>query len=128
MSTFKIGDYVTAFYKTGKYAGEITQIRPNGYIVVKTLAVLKHPMQGDLHHPKDIEVDFFHERKALSYREQTNVPGNMVKSFTDEMPEYQESLQQSINRMRTELEADSTEWAKRSLACLDNLEKEYFRS
>ena len=55
MSEHAIGDLVIAHYKTGKYVGEITNIRSNGYIVVKILAVLKHPMQGDLHHPKQTE-------------------------------------------------------------------------
>lgn len=30
---FKIGDKVTAIYKTGKYIGEVTDIRPAAYLV-----------------------------------------------------------------------------------------------
>ena len=125
MREWQIGDNVTAFYKTGKYAGEITQIRPNGYIVVKTLAVLKHPMQGDLHNPKQADVDFFHERKALAYLEQTNVPSNMVKPFEGEIPSYKASLASSIVTLKEELQEDRSEWAARSLECLGRLELEY---
>lgn len=50
------------FNKTGKYIGEITGIYPDHY-VVRTLAVLKHPMQGDLHHPKETDVAFFTKEK-----------------------------------------------------------------
>lgn len=125
MSEWQIGDYVTAFYKTGKYAGEITQIRPNGYIVVKTLAVLKHPMQGDLHNPKQADVDFFHERKALAHLEQTNVPANMVKPFEGEIPPYKASLARALVTLKEDLREDPSEWAARSLECLRRLELEY---
>ena len=125
MSEWQIGDYVTAFYKTGKYAGEITQIRPNGYIVVKTLAVLKHPMQGDLHNPKQADVDFFHERKALAHLEQTNVPANMVKPFEGEIPPYKASLARALVTLKEDLRKDPSEWAARSLKCLGRLELEY---
>ncbi|KMY43311.1 kinase [Bacillus sp. FJAT-27916] len=125
MSELQIGDYVTAFYKTGKYAGEITQIRPNGYIVVKTLAVLKHPMQGDLHNPKQADVDFFHERKALAHLEQTNVPANMVKPFEGELPPYKDSLAEALSVLRRDLREDPSDWAARSLECLERLESEY---
>ena len=125
MSEWQIGNHVTAFYKTGKYAGEITQIRPNGYIVVKTLAVLKHPMQGDLHNPKQADVDFFHERKALAYLEQTNVPANMVKPFNEEMPDYKDSLAKALAVLKEDLREDPSDWAARSLECLERLESEY---
>ncbi|TKJ07484.1 kinase, partial [Bacillus cereus] len=49
--TFEIGEIVTGIYKTGKYIGEVTNSRPGSY-VVKVLAVLKHPVQGDLHNVK----------------------------------------------------------------------------
>lgn len=125
MSELQIGDYVTAFYKTGKYVGEITQIRSNGYIVVKTLAVLKHPMQGDLHHPKQADVEFFHERKALAHLEQTNVPAKMVKSFKGEFPAYKDSLAEALSALRADLREDPSDWAARSLECLEKIESEY---
>ncbi|WP_461611780.1 kinase-associated lipoprotein KapB [Cytobacillus kochii] len=126
MSELKIGDKVTGIYKTGKYIGEITDIRPQSYLV-RVLAVLKHPTQGDLHHPKEVDGVFFQERRALAYREQTNVPLKMVKPFTEEIPDYQVSLQDAIEKMRTELLSKSTEWAEKSLVNLKSLEKDYFK-
>ena len=78
----KIGDIVTAINKTGKYIGEVTEDRNNAYLV-RILAVLKHPMQGDLHNPKQTDVAMFHQRRALAYREQTNVPKNMVNRMKE---------------------------------------------
>ncbi|OCA84872.1 kinase-associated lipoprotein B [Bacillus sp. FJAT-27986] len=126
MNELTIGDQVIAHYKTGKYVGGITNIRTNGYMVVKILAVLKHPMQGDLHHPKQTEVDFFHERKALAYREQTNIPVNMVKPFKGEIPDYTESLRQSLETLKQELLKEESKWSDMSLSAISNIEREYF--
>lgn len=126
MTEFKIGDKVTAIYKTGKYIGEITDIRPQAYLV-RVLAVVKHPMQGDLHNPKEAEVSFFHERRALAFREQTNVPKQMVKPFNQEIPEYIDSLREAVDHMKTELVATSTAWSERSLQSIHLLEKDYFK-
>src|SRR3954447_11175327 len=106
---FKIGDKVTAIYKTGKYIGEVTDIRPAAYLV-RVLAVLKHPMQGDLHNPKKTEVSMFHQRRALAFREQTNVPKNMVRVFEESIPEYKESLSEAVEKMKRTLREDQTEW------------------
>jgi kinase-associated protein B len=127
MSELNIGDKVTAIYKTGKYIGEITERRPQHYLV-RVLAVAKHPMQGDLHNPKDAEVGFFHERKALSFREQANIPEKMVKPFDGEIPDYVDSLRDATSKLRTELEADNSTWAQQSLRNLDSLEKDYFKN
>lgn len=126
MSQLNIGDKVTAIYKTGKYIGEITDRRPQHYLV-RVLAVAKHPMQGDLHNPKETEVAFFHERKALSYREQANIPEKMVKLFEGDIPDYLTSLKEAANKLRSELESDNTAWAQQSLRNLDSLEKDYFK-
>lgn len=125
MSELQVGTIVTAHYKTGKYIGEITQIRPQHYLV-RILSVLKHPMQGDLHNPKDADVAFFHERKALAYREQTNVPMNMVKPFDGEILEYKASLEAALQKMKAELAEDGSQWAMKSITNLETLEKEYF--
>ncbi|WP_338778099.1 kinase-associated lipoprotein B [Metabacillus sp. FJAT-52054] len=121
---FQPGDYVTGIYKTGKYAGVVTAIRPM-HILVQVKAVLKHPQQGDLHIPKEAEVPLFHERRALSYNEQTNVPKNMVKPLEGDLPDYSMSLLKSIDQMRILLNNDESLWAKKSLACLDQLENDY---
>lgn len=62
MSTFETGSIVKGFYKTGVYIGEITACRPQHYLV-KIKAVLTHPTQGDLHHPKQADVPFFMREK-----------------------------------------------------------------
>ncbi|MGG5252812.1 kinase-associated lipoprotein B [Neobacillus sp. SM06] len=126
MAEFQVGDTVTAIYKTGKYIGEITDIRPQHYLV-RVLAVLKHPMQGDLHNPKDANVAIFHERKALAFREQANIPKQMVKAFSDEVPDYSHSLREAVGKMKAELKAAESPWGARSLDILASLEKEYFK-
>ncbi|WP_404329713.1 kinase-associated lipoprotein B [Mesobacillus maritimus] len=126
MSDFKVGDKVTGIYKTGKYAGEITDIRPEHYLV-RVLAVLKHPMQGDLHSPKDVEVGFFHERRALAFREQANIPKKMVKSFENDIPDYQTSLKDAIAQFKEALQNDESQWAAQSIKNIETLEKDYFK-
>ncbi|SIR24486.1 kinase-associated protein B [Peribacillus simplex] len=123
---FKIGDRVTAIYKTGKYIGEVTDIRPAAYLV-KVLAVLKHPMQGDLHNPKQTEVSMFHQRRALAFREQTNVPKNMVRNFDEEIPDYKESLREAVEKMKSTLSEAHTEWNDKSLQLLEDLAADYFK-
>ncbi|MBM7694413.1 kinase-associated protein B [Peribacillus deserti] len=125
VGSFKAGDQVTAFYKTGKYIGEITDAsRPQSYLV-RVLAVEKHPMQGDLHNPKEADVLMFHQRKALAFREQTNVPKNMVKPYSGDIPSYGQSLQEAVARAIQELEGKEDRWSKKSLESLRELEKEY---
>ena len=126
MSELQIGEIVTGIYKTGKYIGEVTEVRPQHYLV-RVLAVVKHPMQGDLHNPKEADVLIFHERKALSYREQANIPKQMVKPFKDEVPDYQVSLQQAVDKMKNELTENATPWADMSLKSIASLEKDYFK-
>ncbi|MCM3568157.1 kinase-associated lipoprotein B [Neobacillus mesonae] len=126
MAELEIGTIVTGIYKTGKYIGEITEIRPQHYLV-KVLGVLKHPMQGDLHSPKDADVLIFHERRALAFREQTNIPKQMVKPFEGEVPHYKESLKEAVEKMKQELEEKPSDWAKLSLQAIESLEKDYFK-
>lgn len=126
MADLQIGDKVTAIYKTGKYIGEITDIRPQHYLV-RVLAVVKHPMQGDLHNPKDANVQMFHERRALAHREQTNVPKQMVKLFHGEIPDYLVSLREALEKMIGELKEDGSPWAELSLKNAEALMKDYFQ-
>ncbi|GAA0326442.1 kinase-associated lipoprotein B [Bacillus carboniphilus] len=121
---FNIGDKVTAIYKTGHYYGEVTKELPTAY-TVRVLAIKKHPIQGDLHNPKDAEVGFFHERKALAHREQANIPKKMVKPFDGEMPDYKKSLVTAFNEMKASLDTEDSAYAKRSLECLESLRTEY---
>ncbi|WP_226669492.1 kinase-associated lipoprotein B [Metabacillus litoralis] len=126
MEDKQIGHIVTGIYKTGKYIGEITDIRPSHYLV-KIKAVLKHPQQGDLHNPKQVDVQLFHERRALAYNEQTNIPKQMVKPFGNEIPDYMESLKKAITTMKEELIENDSPWAEESLNKIRGLEKDYFR-
>ena len=126
MAELQIGEKVTAIYKTGKYIGEITDIRPQHYLV-RVLAVVKHPMQGDLHNPKDANVQIFHERRALAFREQTNVPKGMVKPYEGDLPEYSASLRSALDKMKQDLIEDGSPWAKLSLKNAEILEKDYFQ-
>lgn len=125
MEERKLGEIVTGLYKTGKYIGEITDIRPMHYLV-KVKAVLKHPQQGDLHNPKQADVPFFHERRALAYNEQTNIPLKMVKPYVEHVPDYKESLKSAVNTLKDELEQMDTPWASQSLVNLASLEADYF--
>ena len=120
----QVGEVVTAIYKTGKYIGEITEIRPQHYLV-RVLAVMKHPMQGDLHNPKEADVLIFHERRALSLREQANIPKQMVKPFENEVPDYMESLKEAVAKMKKELAEIPSQWAEMSIRSLGSLEKDY---
>lgn len=126
LSELQIGEIVTGIYKTGKYIGEITEVRPQHYLV-RVLAVVKHPMQGDLHSPKDADVLIFHERRALAYREQTNIPKQMVKPFNEEVPNYQDSLKEAVEKMKTDLTENLSPWAEMSLKSIASLEKDYFK-
>ncbi|MGJ7911380.1 kinase-associated lipoprotein B [Neobacillus sp. LXY-1] len=126
MEELQIGSIVTGIYKTGKYIGEITEVRPQHYLM-RALAVAKHPMQGDLHNPKDADVLIFHERKALSFREQANIPKQMVKPFDGEVPDYVQSLKEAVDKMKQELQETGTKWAELSLETIGNLEKDYFK-
>jgi kinase-associated protein B len=123
-NTLQIGDIVTGIYKTGKYIGEITNVRPQHYLV-KILAVLKHPTQGDLHSHKQVDVPLFHERRALAFHEQTNIPKPMVKSYDGEVPTYQDSLHQALEQQMAELQEDGSPWATRCLENLYTLKTEY---
>lgn len=123
---FEVGQIVTGIYKTGKYIGEITVIKELNF-VIRVLAVLKHPTQGDLHNPKKIDVGFFHERRALAFREQVNIPKVYVKPYESEVPTYEESLKTALNELVKELAEDRTPFAKKSLDILDSLKTDYFK-
>lgn len=121
----EVGQIVKVFNKTGTYIGEITDSRPETY-TVRMLAVLTHPRQGDLHNPNQVDVPFFHERKALAFREQANIPLNMVHTFEDEIPHYPDSLQDAIRKLAEKLKAKPEDpFSIRSLEALNGVIKEY---
>jgi kinase-associated protein B len=124
LQNFEIGDKVTAFYKTGKYIGEVTGERPGSY-VVRILAVLKHPRQGDLHNPADVDVPLFHERKALAHQEQANMPEKMVKPYDGAVPDYNDTLLIAFSDLKKQLETDGSPHALKSLDALEGVQREY---
>jgi kinase-associated protein B len=123
------GRIVTTLYKTGKYIGELIEIRErHGKGIVKVLAVLKHPTQGDLHNPFQTENVFFHQRKALAFNEKAAIPFSAIKPYNGEnIPEYSESLQQALLLQEEELREKNDQWAASSLQQLEELKKEYFK-
>jgi kinase-associated protein B len=122
-ASYNIGDVVHAEYKTGEYAGEVVELRPP-FAIVKILAVLKHPTQGDLHNPMEVAVPLFHQRRALSYQEKARVPLSQMAPYKWNIPDYSESLRSALGQQIEELEK-TLEWAKRSLDELVSLKSEY---
>ncbi|RSL33399.1 kinase [Salibacterium salarium] len=115
---------VKAAYKTGVYVGEPMQEKGDKTLI-KIAAVLKHPKQGDLHHPKQVDVPLFHERKALAEFEKVWVPSANVKTYDDEIPDYRESLITAYNELKQELVEKEDDYSQKSLETLKNLEHDY---
>jgi kinase-associated protein B len=115
---------VLASYKTGQYIGEAEGER-NQMILVKVLAVITHPWQGDLHNPKNADVPFFQERRALSEGERAWMPVHTMKEYDGILPLYKDSLKKALYDYIEKLKEENSEWAERSLQCLYQLEKEY---
>ncbi|KRF10843.1 kinase-associated lipoprotein B [Paenibacillus sp. Soil787] len=125
MSSFQIGDRVTAEYKTGAYFGEVVEVSNSMKAAVRILAVKEHPTQGDLHNPMDPSVAFFHQRRALSYQEIALMPISTIRPYEGQIPDYQDSLKRALMAQISKL-SEMEAWARRSLQELDQLQKEYF--
>jgi kinase-associated protein B len=125
VGTAKVGDLVTALYKTGEYIGEVVELTSSSKAAVKILSVVKHPTQGDLHQPMDASVAFFHQRRALAHQEIALMPLSTVRLYQGEVTPYQDTLIQSLRAEIAEL-SNMEQWAKRSLQELQQLTKEYF--
>lgn len=125
MGNFNIGDIVQASYNSGIYIGEILEDRNNFYLV-EVLAVLKHPTQGDLHHPRKVENVAFHERKALAFREKTNARKRKTQPYLGEIPDYVNSLKKSVNEFKEKLTATDTLYNQKSMEKIQDLEKYYY--
>ncbi|MCA0984499.1 kinase-associated lipoprotein B [Halobacillus yeomjeoni] len=127
MTELEKGTIVKAHYKSGIYIGEIVEDR-NRFYLVKILAVDKHPMQGDLHNPGKTENVFFHQRKALSYNEKANIQKEAVHLYEESsVPDYKNSLQKSVDRLKEKLQRRDTEFNAHALERLEELEKQYFK-
>ncbi|TSB46979.1 sporulation phosphorelay system protein KapB [Alkalicoccobacillus porphyridii] len=115
-----------ALFKTGKYVCERLETdEANRRALIKVLAVLKHPTQGDLHHPKQTDVPLFHERKALAEFEKAWVPLSTLRPYDGEKLSYQHSLQEAWEEQYQQLEQDGSEWARQSQNALLELKNEY---
>ena len=122
-AVFQEGDLVLAEVRTGRYIGEVVQLN-SPRAVVKVLAVLKHPEQGDLHQPYNPDVAMFHERRALSYTEKTTVLLRDLKAYNGSLPDYRQSLQQAVDAEIAGLDR-LHRWTAKGLEILQELKKEY---
>ncbi|HLR75834.1 MAG TPA: sporulation phosphorelay system protein KapB [Virgibacillus sp.] len=125
MAEIKVGDIVEAHYNSGIYIGEMMEDRRN-FLLVKVLAVKKHPAQGDLHNPGQVEGIAFFERKALAHQEMMNVQRRKVHPYDGEIPSYNESLKLAVHKLKNELSQEDTLFNKASLQKLRDLEEHYY--
>ncbi|SFL72204.1 sporulation phosphorelay system protein KapB [Salibacterium qingdaonense] len=116
--------FIKASYKTGVYAGEKIDEK-NDKTLMKVAAVLKHPMQGDLHQPRQVDVPLFHERKALAEHEKVWVPTPNVKAFDEEIPPYRESLLKAVVDLENDLTRRNDDYSVKSLETLKELKRDY---
>ncbi|TFE29368.1 kinase-associated lipoprotein B [Cohnella luojiensis] len=121
--TSGIPEIVKISYKTGDYVGEAFE-RDDRRVLVKVLAVLQHPTQGDLHSSYDPDAAMFHERRALSYTEKVWVPIQTVQPYTGAIPDYRESLQTALGIEMERIDR-LKRWSERSLENLESLRKDY---
>ncbi|AJY73987.1 sporulation phosphorelay system protein KapB [Paenibacillus beijingensis] len=120
----QVGDIVKFSYKSGTYVGEVAETG-SPRAVVKVLAVLKHPDQGDLHNPYNPDVPMFHERRALSHTEKALVPLRDIEPYRGgEVPDYRASL---LRALESELEALDRlrRWTERASSQLEGLKRDY---
>ena len=126
MAEVNIGDIVKAHYHSGTYIGKVKEDRGKNYLV-KVLAVAKHPMQGDLHNPGQVEGVFFHERKALFYQEKMNVKKPAVHLYDAEVPTYGNSLQAAVQTYKEKLLQEDTPYNQQALLTLERLEEKNYK-
>lgn len=125
LATLTVGDIVETNYNSGTYIGEIIQDKGN-FALVKILAVIKHPMQGDLHNRGQVEGVAFHERKALAYQEKMNARKRMTKHYDGEVPDYAESLKEAVEQYKQALQTEDTPFNQKSLEKIADLEKHFY--
>jgi len=126
MESIQTGDLVLASYKTGEYIAEVVEKTPPR-AVIKILAVHKHPAQGDLHHPYEPDVPFFHQRRALAYQEKAVVMLQHLQPYHGEVPEYRASLLEATEREIQALDK-LKRWAERALVEYEQLQDDYLRA
>lgn len=125
MEEIKIGDIVETRYNSGTYIGEVLEDKRN-FFLVKVLAVVEHPTQGDLHNVGKVEGVAFHERKALAYQEKMNAKKRFTKKYEGEIPDYVESLKRAVEKKKEELQKEDTPFNRLSLEKIADLEKHFY--
>lgn len=113
-------------HKTGQYVVEVIE-EIGDQLLVKILAVLKHPRQGDLHSPNEVENVFFYERKALSQFEKRYTTAQFLKAYNEEVPNYIESLKSSIYELEEKMKKKNNAYSDQALKCIEQLKKDYSR-
>ncbi|MBB6449097.1 kinase-associated protein B [Geomicrobium halophilum] len=111
-------------YKTGVYIGEELE-QKNDQTLVKVLAVLKHPLQGDLHQGFQTDVPIFHERKALAKYEKAWIPTVTIQPYEEEIPNYNESLRSAWDDEFVKMKARDDEFGKAAVKRLEMLKDRY---
>ncbi|MDT3995356.1 sporulation phosphorelay system protein KapB, partial [Mammaliicoccus fleurettii] len=104
-------------HKTGQYVVEVIEEKGD-QLLVKILAVLRHPRQGDLHSPNEVENVFFHERKALSQFEKRYTTAQFLKAYNEEVPNYIESLKSSIYELEEKMKKKNNAYSDQALKCI----------
>lgn len=117
-----VGAVVTAEYKSGLYAGKLVELSPPRALI-EVAAVLRHPLQGDLHHPYEPDVPMFHQRRAASRREKVWVIASVLRPFEGGLPEYEDSLREAIDGQITELKQLTLEGVQLSPIDTDRAER-----
>lgn len=125
MTELKKGMIVKADYNSGIYIGKVHEDRRN-FVLVEVLAVLKHPDQGDLHNPGQVDGVAFFERKALAHHEMMNVQKRKVQPYEGDIPNYIESLKEAVKTIKNKLSEEDTDFNRVSLERISDLEKHYY--
>lgn len=126
MNELQIGSIVKATYNSGEYIGEIIEDKRNFWLV-EVYAVITHPTQGDLHRRGEVEGVAFHERKALAYREKTNVRKRFTTLYEGSIPNYAESLKKAVTDIKEKLQQEDTPFNRLSLERIADLEKHFYQ-
>lgn len=114
-------------YKTGRYIAEFVEKSQNNNTkaIVKIISVMDHPQQGDLHHPYQVDVPIFHQRKASAFMEHILLPIDMIQIYTGEVVDYQFSLANALQRQLQALADKDDAWSDKAREQLLLLSQEY---
>ncbi|WP_085523783.1 sporulation phosphorelay system protein KapB [Tuberibacillus sp. Marseille-P3662] len=120
------GNTVRTRYKTGEYVARFVEERNDKVGIVEILAVLRHPTQGDLHQPNEVNVPLFHQRKALAHHEKAVVQLASLVPFDGQVPDYRASLREALDLEKEKLRGRDDTWSEKALNNLNDLESDYF--